>query len=99
MRRPRLPLASLGTIALLLVIASCWQWWQAHDAAIRPGTAPVRQAAPPPGERLLEHKNVVRRWADNDAFDDLWIYGDLELGFEEAQRTGKPLLVTYRCVP
>ena len=28
-----------------------------------------------------------------------WIYNDLKTGFAEAQRTGKPLLVVFRCVP
>ena len=29
----------------------------------------------------------------------LWIYNDLSRGFEEARKTGKPLLVVLRCVP
>ena len=29
----------------------------------------------------------------------LWIYNDLDKGFAEAKRTGKPLLVVLRCVP
>ncbi|HYG74927.1 MAG TPA: hypothetical protein VEK08_07990 [Planctomycetota bacterium] len=28
-----------------------------------------------------------------------WIYGDLNAGFAEAARTGKPLAVFLRCVP
>jgi serine protease Do len=28
-----------------------------------------------------------------------WIYNDLPRGFEEAQKTGKPLLVVFRCIP
>jgi serine protease Do len=28
-----------------------------------------------------------------------WIYNDLAQGFAEAKRTGKPLLVTLRCIP
>ena len=28
-----------------------------------------------------------------------WIYNDIARGFEEAKRTGKPLFVTFRCVP
>ena len=28
-----------------------------------------------------------------------WIYNDVEKGFAEAKRTGKPLLVVFRCVP
>jgi serine protease Do len=30
---------------------------------------------------------------------EVWIYNDLEEGFKEAKRTGKPLLVTLRCIP
>src|SRR5262245_32739981 len=33
---------------------------------------------------------------ENDA---RWIYGDVEKGFAEARKTGKPLLVVLRCVP
>ena len=29
----------------------------------------------------------------------LWIYNDLAKGIEAAARTGKPLLVVFRCVP
>ena len=28
-----------------------------------------------------------------------WIYNDLQKGFAEAKRTGKPLLVVLRCIP
>ncbi len=28
-----------------------------------------------------------------------WIYNDLNQGFAEARRTGRPLLVVLRCVP
>lgn len=30
---------------------------------------------------------------------DTWIYNDIARGIEEAKRTGKPLFVTFRCVP
>jgi hypothetical protein len=30
---------------------------------------------------------------------EVWIYNDLAEGFSEAKRTGKPLLVTLRCIP
>src|SRR5215213_10127659 len=33
------------------------------------------------------------------ADDDTWIYNDLEEGFREAKRTGKPLFVVLRCIP
>ncbi len=38
-----------------------------------------------------------KRLKDNAA--DFWIYDDLELGFEKARTSGKPLLVSFRCVP
>jgi len=28
-----------------------------------------------------------------------WIYDDLAKGFAEAKRTGRPLMVVFRCVP
>lgn len=31
--------------------------------------------------------------------EGFWIYNDLEKGFAEARRTGKPLLVVLRCIP
>lgn len=31
--------------------------------------------------------------------DSRWLYNDVERGFAEAKRTGKPLLVVLRCVP
>jgi serine protease Do len=31
--------------------------------------------------------------------DGYWIYNDLPRGIEEAQKTGKPLLVVFRCLP
>ena len=35
----------------------------------------------------------------NDTSDDLWIYDDLEKAYAEGERTGKPVLVSFRCVP
>src|SRR5215475_14553710 len=29
----------------------------------------------------------------------LWIYNDLEKGFTEARKSGKPMLVVFRCIP
>jgi hypothetical protein len=31
--------------------------------------------------------------------DDGWIYNDLDKGLALARKTGKPLLVTIRCIP
>ena len=28
-----------------------------------------------------------------------WLYDDIEAGYAEAKKTGKPLLISFRCVP
>jgi len=28
-----------------------------------------------------------------------WIYDDLEKGFAESRKTGKPLMIVFRCIP
>ena len=35
----------------------------------------------------------------HDAAADFWIYDDVDSGFATAERLGKPLLVSIRCVP
>lgn len=45
----------------------------------------------------LEGKEL--RAALEDKAADFWIYDDIEAGFEAARETGKPLLVSFRCVP
>jgi hypothetical protein len=49
--------------------------------------------------RAQEREKKVR--ADRKAVEDegYWIYNDLPKGFAEAAKTGKPLLVTLRCIP
>ena len=37
------------------------------------------------------------RLKDNAA--DFWIYDDLEKGFAQARAGGKPLVISFRCVP
>ena len=46
-----------------------------------------------------EREKKVR--ADRQSVEDegYWIYNDLPRGFAEAEKTGKPLLVTIRCIP
>ena len=39
------------------------------------------------------------REALGDVVGDGWIYEDIDAGYREARRTGKPLLVAFRCVP
>ncbi|MFP6900446.1 MAG: Trx7/PDZ domain-containing (seleno)protein, partial [Opitutales bacterium] len=36
---------------------------------------------------------------DHSKRGDHWIYNDIERGFAEAKNTGKPLFITFRCVP
>ncbi|MHB8520880.1 MAG: hypothetical protein ACYDH9_08985 [Limisphaerales bacterium] len=58
---------------------------------------------------LLATAPLLRAAEDRDAKvrDDLkevqsvghWIYNDTPGGFAEAARTGKPLLVVFRCIP
>ena len=40
----------------------------------------------------------LRKWLKDDAAD-FWIYDDLKAGQAQAKKTGKPLLVSFRCVP
>ncbi len=41
---------------------------------------------------VLEDRDSLENNAD-------WIYNDLDRGFAEARRTGKPLFVAIRCIP
>lgn len=43
-------------------------------------------------EKVREDKQKVEA-------EGFWIYNDLEKGFAEAKKTGKPLLVVLRCIP
>ncbi len=38
-----------------------------------------------------------KRLKDNAA--DFWIYDDIDKGFAQSAETGKPLLVSFSCVP
>ena len=42
---------------------------------------------------------LVREDLSNFGSLDSWIYNDVERGFETAHKTGKPLLVVFRCIP
>ncbi|MEQ1862490.1 MAG: Trx7/PDZ domain-containing (seleno)protein [Chthoniobacteraceae bacterium] len=50
-------------------------------------------------EAVKDREGAVRKDRATMENDARWIYGDFERGFAEAKRTGKPLLVTLRCVP
>ncbi len=56
------------------------------------------------GAALAQEKKVDRETKVRDdkarvAAMDSWIYDDLPRGIEEAKKTGKPLLVVFRCIP
>src|SRR5262245_26303805 len=46
-----------------------------------------------------DREKLVRKDLENFLAKGQWIYNDLQRGFEEARRTGKPLLVVVRCIP
>ena len=46
-----------------------------------------------------DRETKVRNDKKNLEADSYWIYNDLPRGLAEAQRTGKPLLVVFRCIP
>ena len=54
--------------------------------------AQERVGADPAQENLL-------RVNLKDQAADFWIYDDLKAGYSRASKTGKPLLVSFRCVP
>lgn len=54
--------------------------------------AAMTQAAEDRREKVLKDRADVQA-------DGHWIYNDLPQGFTQASRTGKPLLVVFRCIP
>jgi len=44
-------------------------------------------------------KEKLREALGDNAPAGAWIYDDLDAGYAEAKRAGKPLLVVLRCVP
>src|SRR6266446_51411 len=51
------------------------------------------------GTRAQEREQKVRNDRKTVEEDGYWIYNDLPKAIDEAQKTGKPLLVTIRCIP
>lgn len=41
----------------------------------------------------------IKRKRLKDRAADFWIYDDIDAGYAQAATTGKPLLVSFRCVP
>lgn len=52
-----------------------------------------------PGETVADRKAAVLQDRETMENDPRWGYNDVDAGFAEARRTGKPLLVVLRCVP
>jgi serine protease Do len=50
-------------------------------------------------ETVKDRQGALIRDRQNIENGGRWIYNDWEAGFAEAKRTGKPLLVVFRCVP
>ena len=46
-----------------------------------------------------DRETKVRNDRKDVEADDYWIYNDLDRGIAEAKKTGKPLLVVFRCIP
>lgn len=51
------------------------------------------------GETVEDREGAVRADKAKMESNDRWIYNDIDAGFAEAERTGKPLMVVMRCVP
>ena len=50
-------------------------------------------------EAVKDREGAVRGDRARMENDARWIYNDVDRGFAEAARTGRPLLVVLRCVP
>jgi hypothetical protein len=50
-------------------------------------------------ETVKDREGALRQDRAARENDPRWIYNDVDRGFAEARRTGKPLLVVLRCVP
>ena len=48
---------------------------------------------------IADEDKKLRKFLKDDGFTDGWIYEDIEAGYQQALKTGKPLLVSFRCVP
>lgn len=52
-----------------------------------------------PAETVKDREGAVRKDKAQWESDARWIYNDVDAGFRQAAKTGKPLLVVLRCVP
>jgi hypothetical protein len=58
------------------------------------GALALAQPAAAQGLRGLELREALK-----DNADDFWIYDDIDAGYGRAKESGKPLLISFRCVP
>ena len=49
--------------------------------------------------QFLGDESFPVEWESEKEKDLFWVYDDLEAATAKAEKTGKPLLVTFRCVP
>ncbi|RBP44648.1 PDZ domain-containing protein [Roseimicrobium gellanilyticum] len=56
-------------------------------------------STPLSAEAVKDREGAVRKDKATMENDARWIYNDVQRGFDEAKRTGKPLLVVLRCIP
>jgi serine protease Do len=63
--------------------------------ALSLGLASVSLAA----QKKLSRDQMVHKDKSDVQRIDEWIYNDLEQARAEARRTGKPLMVVFRCIP
>ena len=51
------------------------------------------------GVVLAKEDPALKDLLEDDAVAEAWIYEDLDAGYAQARKTGKPLLVCFSCVP
>ncbi len=51
-----------------------------------------------PAQNQTQAENQIRKRLKDQAAD-FWIYDDLKRRYEQAKTSGRPLLVSFRCVP
>ena len=58
-----------------------------------------RPFLPCSGETVKDREGAIRSDKAKMEKSDRWVYNDVESGFSEAKKSGKPLMVVLRCVP
>lgn len=66
---------------------------------IAASVATLLLCGPAYGEEKLTRKDQVLRDKEVVGEDESWVYNDLEAGLAEAKRTGKAMLIVFRCIP